>query len=111
MLVNAPGILQRLGDALSGDLVQQDAVNLLRRGVTQLAGNVPGNRLTLTVGVGRQENLRRLLGFGAQFLKYLFLALNGDVFRREIVGRVDSQAPLGEVLHVAHRRLHREVGA
>ena len=109
VLVDATGILQRLGHALAGDFVQQHAVHLVRGRLVQLAGNVPGNRLPFAVRVRRQEHLGRLFGLRPQFPQHLLLALNGDVLRGEITCRVDAQAPLRQVLHVAHRSLHRVV--
>ena len=68
---------------------------------------MPGNRLTLSVGVGRQVDIGRALGHFLQLGQRLTLAPNGDVFGRKAVLDVDTELALGQIPQVTHGRLHR----
>ena len=67
---------------------------------------VPGDRLPLAVGVGRQVDLARLLDALLELLDELGLVPRHQVLRREVVVDVDPERALGQVADVAHRGLH-----
>ena len=98
-------VLDRLGDRLLGDLVEQHPLDV-RVGGAQLLGDVPGDGLPLAIGVGRQQHALGLLGGALDLREHLLLALDDLVFGREVVVDVDAHGLAGQVLDVAHRRLH-----
>ena len=95
-----------LGDGRRGDLVEDDAVDLLAQevGVSSL-DQVPGNRLPLAVGVGGEVDLPRSGDAVLEFLDDLVLVARDQILRREVVGHLDAKRALGQVADVAHRRL------
>ena len=105
VLVELARILQRLEHGLLGDLVEEDTVHVLPA-PAELLGDVPGDRLTLAVGVGREVDvllvLRRLL----DLVEHLRLALDHVVLGGEVLLDVDAELRLGQVHHVPDRRLH-----
>jgi hypothetical protein len=84
-------------DRALGDLAERDPTGLRRRDVGCLR-DVPGDRLALTVEIGREEDRvgrsRRLRDLG----DLLPAVVGDDVFRREIVLDVDSELTLAGVL-------------
>src|SRR5256885_254571 len=102
-LVDLQRVRERLPDGVLRDLVEQHAADL--GAVAQGLRHVPGDRLTLAVGVGGDEHalrlLRRLLDLG----EGLRLLLDGDVLRREAVVDVHAQLALRQVADVSHGRL------
>jgi hypothetical protein len=115
---DAPGLLRlepvlvdrnRVADALEHgllrDLVEQDAVDVALARAEPLR-DVPGDGLTLAVGVGGEVDvllvLRRLPDLGED----LGLAVDHLVVGGEVVLDVDTQLRLRQVDHMADRRLH-----
>ena len=76
-----------------------------------LVGDVPGDRLALAVGVGREIDLAGALGGLLQLRERLGLALDGDVLGLEPVLDVHAELPRGQVADVADRGLHVVAGA
>ena len=66
-----------------------------------------GDRLALAVRVRRQVNFVCRGGQLLQFPDDLLFAGNDDVFRVEIVININPQSALGQIFHVAKRRLDR----
>ncbi len=97
VLVDVAGVGERLPDRAFGDLVERHAPGLGRRDVGRL-GHVPGDRLTLTVKVGREEDivgaLRGLLDGG----HLLATVVGNDILGREVVVDVDAELALARVL-------------
>ena len=67
---------------------------------------VPGDRLTLAIGVRRQVDLTRLLNALLELLDELRLVPRHEVRRREVVVDVDPKRALRQITNVAHRGLH-----
>ena len=113
--VDRTGILERPFDGLLGHLVEDDSLEPLRR-QAQFLGQVPGDRLTLTVEVGRQPDVIGLLGNLLQLADGLLLAVNRDVDRLEVVVEIDPgnrqvhscRIATRKITDVTHRRLDLE---
>ena len=80
LLVDPPGLLERGLDRLLGDLVEEDAVDLVRREL-ELLGDVPADRLALPVGVGGDVERLGLLARLLQLVQRLRLRPDRDVLR------------------------------
>ena len=99
-------LADRLVDRLLGDLVEEDALDVrVRR--AHLLGDVPGDRLPFAIGVGRQQHALRVPRGLHDLRQHLLLAVDDHVLGLEAVLDVDPHLLLGEILHVADRRLHR----
>ena len=100
--VDRARVRHALRDAGLCDLVEGNAVHIACIEPENI-GQMPRDRLALTVGVGREVDgvgfLRRLLQLGNE----LFLALDDRVLRFKIVFHVHAQPCLRQVAHVAHR--------
>ena len=101
--VDGARMVQRLLHRLPGDLVERQAMELplLAR---KLLRNVPADGLAFAVGVGRDVDVRRVLGGVLQFLDDLLARDERFVLLLEIVVDVDTQLALGEIADVSHRR-------
>ena len=96
-------MIERLLDGVLGDLVL----------------DVPGDGLAFAIGVGGQQQLRRILHRGLEVRDLLLLVVGNDVVRRELVLDVDAEPPplllldlfrdlgggLGQIADVAVARL------
>src|SRR5439155_16476425 len=108
VLVELAGSLERREDRLLRDLVEEHAVDVLPPRA-ELLRDVPGDRLALAVGVGRQVDVLLVLGGLLDLLEDLRLALDDVVLGREVALDVDPELRLGQVHHVADRGLHQVV--
>ena len=98
--VDGPGLLEGALDGGGRDLVELDpALALLVQ--LQDFGKMPGNSLPLSVRVGGQVHLVRLLRFLADGLQNLLPAPEGDIGGLEAVLHVHAQLGLGQVPDVA----------
>src|SRR5439155_9089668 len=78
LLVDVLGVGERVGDGVLGDLVEQYAAHFAcGAAVPQLAGDVPGDRLTFPVGVGGDQHLGGGLGRFLDLGEGLRLFLDG----------------------------------
>ncbi len=91
---------ERRVDGELGDLVEDDPVGVVQ---AERFGQVPGDRLTFAIGVGREQRGGRLLHRGAEIADLLLLALDQLVLGREAVFDVDADLRLGQIADVAHR--------
>ena len=92
------------------DLVVGDAIEAVLRDVfLQRLEKMPGDRLPLAVGVGRQEYTVALLCLSPELLQYLLTACCRHVFRFKVVVNNHPQLLGRQVSHVAHRGHHRVV--
>src|SRR5205823_3603835 len=93
--------LLRIADGLLhrafGDLVEQHAVDVFLVALAEGFGDVPGDRLALTIRIGRQIDV--------------LLAVQHLVLGSEVVLDVDTQLALGQVHDVPDRCLHLEVSS
>src|SRR5262249_2247131 len=91
--------LKRPVDGVGGDLVELDP---LRIAELENLGQVPGDRLPLTVGVGGQDHLLILPGRRAQLVDRLAAAFHHLVARLRAVLHVPRDLLFGQVGDVAH---------
>src|SRR3712207_5466374 len=95
----------RLLHGVAGDLAELDAVDWLAAWDAGRLSDMPGDRLALAVGVGRQVDrigrLDRLLERGDDLL----FALGHLVDRYEPAVDIDAEIAFRQVAHVAHRGL------
>src|SRR5213082_2978229 len=71
---------------------------------------MPGERLSLAVRVGCQEDFRSALGGGFQILDRRFLSRNRHVFRLEGMLDIYPERALRQVAHMTHRRANVVLG-
>src|SRR5579875_1600623 len=88
-----------------GNLMKLDPLDLVV-GQAQNLGQVPGDGLSLAVGVGGQIHLPRLLGRFAKTFDHLTLAADGDVFRLKAPLYIDAELAFGQVPNMAHGGKH-----
>lgn len=103
-------VVQRFLYRAGGDFVELDAPDVLVLVADQFR-HVPGNGLSLAVGVGRKVDV---VGLGGGFLEggnHLLLAVYDLVAGGKAVGLVDAQFAGGQVAHVAHAGMHGVVAA
>jgi hypothetical protein len=100
------GVLDRRLHRLLGDLVEEDAVDVPP--TPEALGDVPGDRLPLPVGIGREVDVVGVLGRPLELLDHLPLAVNDVVLGLEIALDVHPELRLGQVDDVSDRGLHRE---
>lgn len=119
--VQITGLVEGSADGVLGDLVEHHPLDR-HLGVEQLL-QVPADALPLPVLVGGQQQLISSLEGLLQLLDNLFLVLGNHIERFELLGRVDAEiGPLlpfvggrnlagvvGQVTHMAHRRLDTEI--
>ena len=117
VLVDVAGIVERLLDRVLGDLVEDDAAD--RNFRLEHLRQVPADRLAFAIGVGREQQLGRVLERGLQVRDLLPLVARDDVVGREVLLDVDAEpAPvllldllrhfggrLGQIADVAVARL------
>ena len=99
VLVDAMRVLHRFGDAPFGDLMEEHAID---RGfqILNLARDVPGNRLSLAVGVGSQVDVTGGGGKRPEALDDIVFPLDRLVFGDEAPLDVNPDLTLGKVLDV-----------
>ncbi len=68
---------------------------------------MPGNRLSLAVRVGCQEDLFRLFGQDFQFLDHRSFFIGYAVLGIEIIVHVNRKLGTQQVTHMTHRCPHR----
>src|SRR5213592_2943478 len=105
VLVELAGVPERLEDRLLRDLVEEHAVDV-PPAPAELLHDVPGDGLTLAVGVGGEVDVLLVLGGLLDLLEHLRLALDDVVLGREVALDVVPELRLGQVHHVADGRLH-----
>ncbi len=109
LLVDGPRMVERLEHRLLGDLVEHQALDLLlllALPAAQLLGDVPANRLTLAVRVGRDVDGRRVLRSFLQRLDDLLPGRDRLVVLDEPLVDVHAELALRQVPDVPHRRDH-----
>ncbi|MFT3772551.1 MAG: hypothetical protein QM820_44740 [Minicystis sp.] len=100
VLVELPRVVDPVVDALLGDLVELDALDLELRAL-DLLGDVEGDGLALAIGVGREHDGVHLLRRCLELVEDLLLALDDRVRLREVVRDVDGFGALGQILDVS----------
>ena len=98
---------ERSVDRELGDLVEDDPVGIAQ---AERLGEMPGDRLALAIGVGREQRRRRLLHGRAEIADLLLLALDQLVLRGEAGVDVDADLRLGQIADVPHGREHDVLG-
>jgi len=97
-------VLERFSHRLAGDLVEAHAKDVAL--APELLGNVPGDRLTLSVGVGGEVDFFLVLRGFFELVDDLLLAVDDLVFGLEVLLDVHAELGLRQVDDVPHRRLH-----
>ena len=92
------------------DLVHSYAALLLRIDVEQ-RGEVPGYRLSLTVGFGGEQRTFARGGGALQRLYKVRFAAHLDVFRFKVVFDVDRETALRQIPYMPDARKHLVAGA
>ena len=105
-----PGILHPLGHPRLGDLVEGDPVVIPHVHLKNL-GQVPGNRLSLAVGVGGENDAVALSRHGFQLPDQGGLAGNIHIPGLEAVIHIHPQQGLGQIADMPHRSNHFKAGA
>jgi hypothetical protein len=98
-------MLQRLLHSALGDLIEKHAAHIAALAVEPLR-NVPGDRFTLAVGIGREVDVFLALRCLAQFGDDLPFAVNHLVVGREVFLEIDPELALRQVDEMSDRRLH-----
>ena len=103
VLVELARGLHRLGHRLLGDGIEGDALHVLRKRLTlgQQLPDMPGNRLTLTIGVGGEDQAVGLLGKVGDRLHLLALVAVQLPIHREVLVRADRAVLGRQVADVA----------
>ena len=106
--VEVSPVLDRVGDRLVGDLVEDHALhgNLWLQHLQE----VPRDRLALAVFVGREVELARVLERGLELRDHALLVFRHDVHGREVVIDVDAESAdlwLGDALRCFFRAAGR----
>jgi hypothetical protein len=96
-------MLERVLDRLRGDLVEGDAPELGCRHLDHIC-DVPGDRLTLTVEVGREPDVVGRLCLTAKGPDLLLGIVGHDVFGQERL-EVDAHLRLGQIPDMPKGRL------
>ena len=102
--IDAPGLVDGLGDHAPGDLVEGDAAGLAVGQVHQLL-QVPGDGLPFPVRVGGEIDGVAAVRGVLELVHQGLLALDLDIVGLEIVLDVHAQGALGQVAQVAHAGL------
>ena len=108
--VNAARAGHGLAHGLWGDLMEDHAMDRFGCRSSRL-DEVPGDGLTLAIGVSRQVDLTRLLNALLELLDELRLVPRHEIRRREVGFDVDPKRALRQITNVAHRGLHGVAGA
>ena len=90
-------------DCVFGNFVETDAARLVFRDAERLR-QVPGDRLSLPVGVGRKKDLAGVLRLFFELTDHVALAADVDIMGLEMIVDVDAERTLGEVADVSDRR-------
>ena len=91
-----------------GDLIELHSLAIIL-GQPENVREVPRNRLSLAVGVGREINIVAFFGKSLQLLDELFLALDDIILRRKMVFDVHAETRLRQIAHVSHGRNYLEI--
>ena len=105
VLVDGPGAGDGLVDHLFGDLIESHPIGLVIGDAQQLL-QMPGNGLSLPVGVGGQIDPVALFGRLFQVADHILLPFDGLIVGDEPALDVHAHLALGQVPDVAHRRFH-----
>jgi hypothetical protein len=108
VLVELPGFLSASSTAFFVISLKRTRCTFFALG-PELLRDVPGDRLALAIGVGREVDVLLVLGRLLDLVEDLRLALDDVVLGREVVLDVDPELRLGQVHHVPDRRLHEVV--
>ena len=100
-LVDLPGLVECGQDRRPGNLVEREPADRALLG-PQLPGQVPPDRLTLAVRVGRDVNVIDALGGVPELLDDLLASRNHVVYGREAPVDVDAKFALRQVSDVPH---------
>ncbi len=103
--VDVMRVFERGQRGFLGDFVELDPLRIVE---LQQLGQMPGDRLALAVGVGREVDVGCALYRAAQLLDDVALAFDRQILGREIVLDVNAQRAFWKVAHVPDRRLHGE---
>ena len=98
--VNLSGVLDGLLHRGFGDLVEGNPAHLAAVQIQSL-GQMPGNRLTFAVRVGRKIDFFRLLRGLAQPCQQFALSADGDILRFIIVFYINPKLTLGKISDMA----------
>ena len=121
VVVDRARAFQRLVDCVAGDLVEDEPLE--RHFRPQQRQEVPADGFAFAILVRCEVNVLRLLDRRLHLADEFLLVLRNDVERLEVRVHVDARARprlllvlgrdvrgvVGQVAHVAHRRLHDEV--
>ena len=104
-------MLQRFLNRIFRNFIKGDAVYLFTRFFqVQRLGQMPGNRLTLTVGVRCEIYFFRFFHFLTQIGKDISFTAYGNVFRFVIVFNINSHTALGQVPDMSVAGRHFVIG-
>ena len=105
MPVELARIGQRFLDGLGRNFVKLDAFDVLGLVADQFR-HMPGNGLSLAVGVGGKVYGVGLGGRSAQFADNILFVVDNLIVRRKIIGLVHAKRAGRQVAHMAHTGLH-----
>src|SRR5208282_4375314 len=103
VVIELRGIVHRLLDGSRRDFMQQDAADV-GRGLAEMVGDMPRDRLAFAIRVARQVDVFLALGGALDLADHLLFAFDYDIVGREIVLDIDPQLALGQVHDVTDRR-------
>ena len=104
-------MLDRLLNAILGDLMEQDALDLAIETLAEAVGNMESNRLALAIRVGGEVDMLLALGLLLYVLDDLRLARNDVVFGLEVMLDIDAERAFGQIDDMADRRSYLIVRA
>ena len=110
VIVDVPGMLDGFSHHPLGDLIEGYPVRLFV-GQPQQFLQMPGDGFSLPVRVGCEVDGLCLVGCRPQLPDQLFLAPDGDIFRRKIMLQIHAHFALGQVTKMAHAGLDNVVRA
>ena len=102
--VDRPDVAEGVLDGALGDFVKGDAADPVVGKVEGLL-QVPGDRLALAVGVGRQVDDVGPGGLALQIADRVFLGRNDFIGRRVAMRHIQAELALGKVADMTHARL------
>src|SRR5262245_55788102 len=102
-------VLEGLLDGAARDLIEDHPTHLLLGSNPEFFLEMPADRLSLAVRIGRQVDGRRVLGGGLELVQDPFARCEDLVVGCEPLLDVDAQLLPGEIPNVPHGGLHHEV--
>src|SRR5204863_155949 len=98
--INAARVLERILDCPAGDFVELDAPDLLVAVEAKRLDEMPGDRFTLAIGVGGEQDGGLPAGVVLQSLDHVFAVLRDDILGLKFVFNVDAEPAGGQVADV-----------